>query len=334
MSPTGDARLFPHPDTSVWVLGSGKIGHEVHSIGLARALGLKPEIKPVRPRGPFALLAPFGPADPREATTRPGGLLAPPYPDIAIAAGRHTIPALRYLKRASRGRVFTVCMQDPRVGVRAADAIWAPEHDSLRGENVIVTLTSPHGLGADALEDARRTPDPRIAALRAPRVAMILGGPSAHHRFEPSDIAALARIAADIVAVGHSLAVTPSRRTPPEAVVAIRLALAGAGPARAFVWDGAGANPYVHMLALADAIVVTADSANMMGEALAAGVPAHIYEPSGGHRKMSVFLDRLVAEGLVRRWSGGLEVWPCRPVDATQEITAEVARRYAAFRGG
>ena len=99
MTPTGDARPFPRPDTSVWVLGSGKTGHEVHSIGLARALGLEPEVKPVRPRWPFALLAPFGPADPREATVRPGGLLAPPYPDIAIAAGRHTIPALRYLKR-------------------------------------------------------------------------------------------------------------------------------------------------------------------------------------------------------------------------------------------
>lgn len=330
MSATGETPLLP-AETRARVLGSGKIGHEVHCLGLARALGLEPDVRPVRPRWPWTLLAPFGPADPREAGA--GGGLAAPWPDIAIAAGRLTIPALRHVKRASGGRVFTVCMQDPRVGVRAADAIWVPEHDSLRGGNVIVTLTSPHGLGAEALDAARRAPDPRVAALAAPRVAMILGGPSAHHRFEPADIAALARIAAEIVAAGHSLAVTPSRRTPPEAVTAIRLALAGVDPARAFLWDGAGPNPYVHMLALADAILVTADSANMMGEALAPGVPVHVYEPTGGHRKMSAFLDRLVAEGHVRRWRGALETWPCRPVDATREIAVEVARRYGAFRG-
>ena len=182
------------------------------------------------------------------------------------------------------------------------------------------------------LRAARQSPDARVAALPAPRVAMILGGPSAHHAFDAKDIAALAHIAADIAASGRSVMVTPSRRTPPELVEAIRLALAGVGPA-AFVWDGTGDNPYAQILAHAHAILVTADSANMMSEALATGVPVHAYEPSGGHPKMSAFLQRLVDEGFVRRWAGQLETWDYPPVDATREIAATAARRFRTFQG-
>ncbi len=329
---TRDPESLPPKGTSVWILGSGKAGHEVQSLGIARALGIEPSIKPVRPRLLYRALAPWGPADPRDAAQ----WAAPPFPDIAIAGGRATIPGLRALKRASGGRVFTICLQDPRAGTSAADLIWVPEHDRLRGENVVVTLTSPHGLSAAVLAQARASPDPRIAALQAPRAALVLGGPSAHHRYEARDLNALARIACDIAASGHSLMVTPSRRTPPQAVGMITdaLALIGAGPDRAFVWDGAGANPYAQMLAHAEAIVVTADSANMLGEALAPGVPVHIYEPSGGHPKMTAFLERLIGEGCARRWRGALETWPCIPLDATGEIAAAVARRYAAFRRG
>ncbi len=330
MPGNGDAGPLLPAGLTAWVLASGKIGHEVHCLGLARALGLDPLGKPVRPRWPFALLAPWGPVDPRDAAET----LAPPWPDLAIAAGRATIPALRHLKRASGGRVFTICLQDPRAGKGAADAIWVPEHDRLRGENVIVTLTSPHGLSAEALARARAEPDPRVAAVMTPRVALVLGGPSAHHRYEPRDNAALAAIAAGIVAGGRGLLVTPSRRTPPETLAAIRAALAGAAPGAVFVWDGTGDNPYVQMLAHAGAVVVTADSANMMGEAAATGAPVLVYEPSGGHPKMAAFLDRLVAEGHARRWRGELESWPRAPLDATREIAEEVARRFRAFRGG
>ncbi len=314
------------------MLGSGRIGHEVHCHGLARALGLEPVVRQVRPRLLFAALAPWGPIDPRDAPHREGGLLAPPFPEIAIAAGRLTVPYLRALKKASRGRTFTVCLQDPRIGTRAADLIWVPEHDKLRGDNVFATLTSPHGLRPDVLAKARAAPDARIAGLARPRVAMALGGPSAHHRFEDGDIEALVRIACGLVAGGASVMVTPSRRTPPALTQAIRAALdaAKAIPARAFVWDGTGDNPYAQMVAIADAIVVTADSANMMGEALAGGVPVHVYEPSGGHAKLTAFLNRLVAEGYARRWRGALESWTCAPVDATAAIANEVVRRFGA----
>ena len=322
-------------DTTAWVLASGKIGHEVHCLGIARELGLEPRVKPVRPRRLFEFLSPFGPVDPRDSAHRSGSLLAPPFPDLVFAAGRATIPYLRHLRRASGGKVFTICLQDPRTGPGTADVIWVPEHDRLRGANVLTTLTSPHPLRPHVLAAARRDPDPRIAGLPHPRVAMVLGGPSAHYRFDDTDTAALARIAGDLARAGHAVMVTPSRRTPPIVLAAIREALveAGALPSRAFVWDGAGANPYAQILANAEAIVVTGDSVNMVGEALATGAPVHVYEPTGGHAKVLGFVDKLVKEGYVRRWSGNIESWTYDPLDATTLIATEIARRYRAFRG-
>ena len=336
---TSDIPALP-AGTTAWVLASGKIGHEVNCLGVAHELGLDPDMRQVRPRLLFQALAPFGPVDPRDAYKRGGETLRGPFPDIVFASGRITVPYLRHVKAASGGRVFTVFMQDPRVGPKGADLIWVPEHDSLRGDNVVVTLTSPHPLRPGVLRAARLAPDPRLASLPQTRVAMVLGGPSANHRFEAGDLDGLAAIAVEIVESGKGLMVTPSRRTPVGLVPAIAAAVARAGGAeRAFVWDGTGDNPYSQILAQASAIVVTGDSVNMVGEAASTGAPVHVYEPSGGNAKMTGFIDRLVATGAARRLpavrqAGWTDLhWTYESVDATQAIAQEIVRRYRAFRG-
>jgi len=119
---------------------------------------------------------------------------------------------------------------------------------------------------------------------------------------------------------------TPSRRTPPDLAGAAREAV-GDG----FFWDGTGDNPYPAMLALADALLVTGDSANMVGEATATGAPVHVFEPSGGgSKKLGVAIDALVARGAARRWAGKLEAFHYAPIDCSGEIAAEILRRYAA----
>jgi uncharacterized protein len=317
--------------TSTWILGSGKIGHEVHCHAIADALGVTPDYKAVSPRWLFEFLSPFGPMDFKDRPDRVGGLLNANLPKIAIAAGRVTVPYLRALKKASQGKTFTVFLQDPRVGLDAADVIWVPEHDELRGANVVTTLTSPHSLRPPQLAAARRYPDPRLAQLPTPRVALVLGGNSAHHRYRPDDIKKLRDIAGYIVRQIGGIMVTPSRRTPPELIEAIKQEIASF-PSRSFLWDGKGDNPYLNILALADSVVVTGDSVNMVGEAVATGVPVHVVEPSGGHEKVTQFIDDVVALGAARRWKGALEHWYYTPVDATDKIAAFVADRYKKHR--
>lgn len=286
-------------------------------------MGLAPEIRHVRPRPLFAFFMPRGPIDPREAPDRSGSPIAPPFPDLLIASGRRAIPYLRAVRRASAGRTFTLILKDPRTGAGTADLIWVQEHDGLRGANVLTSLTAPHRVSAARLAAARDDLDPRIAALPHPRVAVLVGGDSRHHRFTAEDTARFAADLGRLAASGAALAMTTSRRTP----AALREALARiAVPPRHFLWDGTGGgeNPYLALLAGADAIVATADSTNMVGEAVATGLPVMTFEPSGGHAKIGRFLDGLARHGAVRPFAGRLEEYAYQPLDSTPEIATAV----------
>ena len=316
---------------SCWVLTDGKAGDVAPCLGLAQALGLAVETRVVKPRLLFAAFSPRGPVDPAERPDAPGSPIAPPFPEVLIASGRRAVPYLRHVRRASGGKTFTIFLKDPRVDPRVADVVWVAEHDRKRGDNVIATLAAPHLVTHEALNAARANPDPRIAALPEPRMALLLGGASRHHDFHDKDVISLVGVVESMTLTGGSAMITPSRRTPPHLLAKLRGVCADA-PRHTFLWDGTGDNPYIQMLAHAATIVVTADSTNMVGEAIATDAPVMIYEPTGGNARLTRFIRAVVASGRAKRWRGRLESWSCRAHDDTQTIADEIARRYALFR--
>ncbi len=321
------------PIPTLWVLTDGKAGDEVQCLGVAERLGVVPEIRRIAPRPPWSWLMPRGPIDPREAPEREGSPIRPPFPDIAIASGRRAVAYLRAVRKASQGRTFTVFLKDPRIGAGAADLIWVSEHDRLRGGNVLVTVTSPHRLAPAALAAARAAPLPALAALPSPRAAVLVGGDSRHHRFRPQDIESFAGLLDRLAGSGVTLMGSRSRRTPPALDAAVAEIFRRHG---GWWWDGTGANPYVPLLALADTIVATADSTNMIGEAAATGVPILIFEPHGGHGKLAKFLEALKRHGAVHHFQGKLEGERYEPLDSTGTIAAAVIegwRRHKAETG-
>ncbi len=314
---------FSGQTLSLWVLTDGKIGDDVQCLAVAGALSADFEKRVIAPRWPWHWLAPWGPIDPRDAPHRSQSPIAPPFPDLLIASGRRAIPYARAVKRASGGKTFVVIMKDPRIAPRHADLIWAPMHDRLSGANVISTLTSPHGLTVK-LTKARGNPAPMIAKLPGPMLGVVLGGPSGGAHFD-------ARATADLtqkILTGKknfsSLAVVASRRTPTELLHAVNEAVAGPD---VFVWDGSGDNPYIDILANASALIVTADSHNMMSEAVATGAAVYAWRPPGLAKKLAWFVDQLEGLGAVRPLASEVEAFAAAPIDATAEIVAEIRRR-------
>jgi len=87
----------------------------------------------------------------------------------------------------------------------------------------------------------------------------------------------------------------------------------------AYIWDGTGDNPYFGLLGLADAIVVTGDSVNMISEACTTGKPVYIFELAGGAgSKFSAFHDAVYARDLARPFDGALEDWRPEPLRETE----------------
>ncbi|WP_262029474.1 mitochondrial fission ELM1 family protein [Microvirga sp. Mcv34] len=312
-----------------WVLTDGKAGDELQALSVTEALGLTPEIRRVKPRPPFSWLMPWGPIDPRERPSITGSPIAPPYPDLLVASGRRAVAYLRHVKKATGGKAYTVFLKDPRTGPDTADFIWSPEYDRLRGPNVLNTLPPPHRVTAGKLEAARARPDPRLACLSRPRVAVLAGGNSRHHRFTDEDVARFIGHLTALAETGAGLMVTASRRTPP----ALREALTGLTARHGgFFWDGSGDNPYVDFLAQAEFIVATADSSNMIGEAAVTGRPILVFEPSGGHPKLDVYMQALKAHGIVHPFEGRLEGQPYEPLNSTPKIAKAIAEDFGRHR--
>jgi mitochondrial fission protein ELM1 len=190
-------------------------------------------------------------------------------------------------------------------------------------------MTPPHRFTAARLAAARAAPDPRLAGLPRPRVAVLAGGPSKHYRFDAEDAAQFLALLTRLAATGVGLMATASRRTPLPLREGLSRMIEGRG---GFMWDGRGDNPYLALLALADAIVVTADSYNMVGEAAATGAPILVFEPSGGHPKLAAFLAGLERHGAVHRFAGRLEGGPYPPLDSTPTIAEAVRTGLARHR--
>lgn len=314
-----------------WVITDGKPGMENQCRGLAEALGIEPVIKRVQLRSPWRQLSPFLRVGNRFAASPQGDPIRPPWPDIVIGTGRQSIAPVLSIKKRSRGRTFTVQIQDPQINPRHFDLVVVPRHDRLRGPNVLVTRGALHRVTSAVLAKAAESHGPRLDHLPHPRIAVLVGGTNAVYQLTPTIMGDVAEALAGFARErGVGLMVTPSRRTGADNEAILRARLSGPGSE---VWDGEGENPYFAYLALADVIVCTCDSVSMVSEACSTGKPVYVIELDGGSPKFRAFLDGLYRDGLARPFTGELESWSYPPLDETREIAETVRHRLLARRG-
>ena len=324
----GHASQRPLAGASGWLITDGKTGMDVQVRGVADALGLTYDWKYVDPKGVQRWLSPWAAVARREKFGAAESAFAPPWPEIALATGRASIPYLRALKKWAGARTFTVVLQDPKTGPGTADLIWVPEHDQRRGANVITTPTSPHSFSSARLSQLAMDTPSDIRALPGPRVAVILGGKNAVYKFTDADDDRLARALTSLGRLGASFMITPSRRTHERL---IRVTDAATRDFPRVLWTGEGANPYPHFLANADLLVVTADSVNMTGECCATGKPVYVFEPSQGSDKFRRFHKALQDYGATRPLPPEVPEWPSwdyRPLDSAAMIASEIELRW------
>jgi hypothetical protein len=316
-------------DLRVWWMTTGEAGSRQQARGLARELSPHAEERVIR----VSRLLALAPADLFTRTLigvrAVEGALGPPWPDILVTCGRRSGLAAMAIRRQNDAPMVLVHIQKPR-RPEAFDLVVAMAHDRLTGPNVVQTQAALHGIRAAALAEAAVAGDPRFVGMPRPWTGVLLGGPAGRSDFTPADAA---RLADSLEAVrarqGGSLLITPSRRTP-AATVAMLGARFGADPT-CFLWEGAGPNPYLPILACADTLVVTSDSISMISEALATRAQLQVFEVTGGARHVH-FLQGLLRRGLVSRLG---ETAPPKhePIDATPAIAA-IARDLIAAKLG
>jgi mitochondrial fission protein ELM1 len=300
-----------------WIVTEGMAGTENQCLGVAEALGVEADIRRISLRQPWKIFSPYLGLEFGASFT---SKLAPPWPDLLIASGRKSIAASRYIKRASKGKTFTVQIQDPRIDPRDFGLVAVPEHDPTRGDNVIVTTAAPNRITPRRLTKARNDFAPLFAMMASPHIAVLLGGNSKAHTMSAYG---MQRLGAQLAGLKGSLIITASRRTTEEQKSAF---LKGLGDHPHWYWDGNGENPYMGMLAWADAILVTADSVSMLSDAATTGKSVYMIPMDGGSARFNRFHENLLKRGIIRPFEGVIEHWTYEPLNDSARIAAEIIR--------
>jgi len=299
---------------TLWLLGDGKAGHENQSLGLAEALGrVTPcAIHRIPLAGAAGWLGRI-----RAARAAAVGL---PKPDLILAAGHATHPALLWLARQQR--VPSIVLMRPSLPLSCFDLCVAPAHDFPPGTPSRPNLILTRGA-------LNRVAPPDLSA-RTGRM-LLVGGPSTAHGW---DGAALLQAIEQITASNPASGVwqlADSRRTPAGFSEEIRQRL----PAIQVVAHPQTTPDWLPgQLATAAQVWVTEDSVSMIYEALSSGAKVGLLPAPRTKLSSRVIrgLDELITSHTLTTYATWLTTrtlaYPSEPLREADRCAAEVLRRF------
>ena len=265
-------------DRLTWILANGRDGDDTQMVRLAAALGWPYEVVQVRHHIARIIGDRILDACGR-GRLEPGAIPAGRLPDLVLAVGGRSVSMARRIRAASGGRTRLVFIGGPYAALDSFDLIIATAQQGIPHRANVVQNLLPLNSPADReVEAAGARLGHQFGALPRPRLAVLVGGSNSSIRITPASAERLAeRANALAMEANGSLLVSTSRRTP----VAVADALVGKlrAPAYVYRWVANDANnPYLALLASADAFLVTSDSASMMADALSTRRPVEIFD--------------------------------------------------------
>ena len=106
---------------------------------------------------------------------------------VIISCGRKSVIPSIALKKRLGNQIFTIHIQDPKVSFKHFDLIVSPEHDNLKGENIINTTGAIHYLTKKEIND-----NSKYLGIekdkRKELVAFIIGGPNKYYNYSEKQI--------------------------------------------------------------------------------------------------------------------------------------------------
>lgn len=281
----------------VWLLTGDKGGDNAQMRALARAAGLQPVEIPLdfNHERPISTLR-MG-ASTRNLTPQSRGRLLPPWPDAVISSGGRSVPTARWIRRQSGGRTRLIHVGRPWGRLAWFDLVLGmPQYALPDRPNVFHARMPFNTPDPAALAAAAQRWRARFEAYPRPWIGLLVGGKSSPLQLDPATAAGIGRaVSARAQSLGGSVLALTSRRTGAAAADALFDAIAA--PALRYAWtSGDPDNPYLAVLALADELVVTGDSASMLAEAVRMRRPLSIAPlPSRpGHRRGRVAMAKRI----------------------------------------
>ena len=243
--------------------------------------------------------------------------------DLVISCGRKSVIPSAIIRKKNTN-IFTIHIQDPKVNYKNFDVIIAPEHDDLKGENVISSKGSIHYITQPEIEKAKNYLVNKFHNENV--VSLILGGPSKYYSFSNEELTQVFRkIKSNFISQGYKALVIPSMRTPKRIIDLAMKEFVKVG----FVVNTVDKQAYLSALALATNIVVTCDSTSMISEAAASGKPifvAHM-EPKKNNYRFKKFFQLFREMGITKELGDRVDNWTYNRLNEADRIATLMSKK-------
>ena len=227
------------------------------------------------------------------------------------------IPSIALKKRLG-SQIFNIHIQDPKISFKHFDLIVSPEHDNIKGENIINTTGAIHYLTKKEIMD-----NSQYLGIekdkRRDLVAFIIGGPNKYYKYSEKQIHELFnKIKTLFTPDKFKIIVIPSYRTPENI---LKMAF-NTFSVDHHVVKNIDKKAYLSALAISNYIVVTCDSTSMISEAAMTGKPVYIammrsFKPTGRFKK---FYSQLRDLGITRELENTVESWSYNKLNEVNRI--------------
>ena len=245
--------------------------------------------------------------------------------DIIISCGRKSVIPSIYLKKISKKKIINIHIQNPKVSLENFNYIISPEHDNLKGSNVISTKGAIHYLTLNEINSSKNYLENQIEKNKNV-ITLILGGPTKYYDYNNENIINIfSKINKHLIEQNLQLIVIPSNRTPNEI---ISFAKEYFSKSR-IILEKVDKNAYLSSLSLAKYIVVTCDSTSMISEAALTGKPVYVamIPPKRNDKRFNKFRSLFKELNIIKELSDELTLWSYERLDETNRVASEIKER-------
>jgi mitochondrial fission protein ELM1 len=245
--------------------------------------------------------------------------------DVIISCGRKSVIPSIHLKNKANKKIFNIHIQDPKVDLNHFDFVIAPEHDALKGQNIISTKGAIHYLTEKEIDDHKDYLKNKLN-LNKDYFLMILGGPTKHYDYTEKNILNILNLFNDLVIENNLQGiVVPSMRTPKNIIKLAKNKL----EQNSFVIETIDKKAYLSALSLAKYICVTCDSTSMISEAALTGKPIYFADipTTKNDQRIRKFRELFSKLNIIKKLNNNLENWNYQKLDETNRVAGIIKQK-------
>ena len=236
---------------------------------------------------------------------------------VIISCGRKSVIPSIALKKRLGNKIFNIHIQDPKVSFRHFDLIISPEHDGIKGDNVLTTKGSIHYLTKkEIIDNSKYLP---VDKKKKKIVTFVIGGPNKYYSYSEEQIHYLFnKVKTVFTPDKYKIVVIPSYRTPEEVIKKAYNTFS----INNYVVKRIDKKAYLSSLAIADYIIVTCDSTSMISEAAVTGKPVYMamMKPKKSIRRFNKFYSQFKNLGIAKELTDSIDNWSYDKLDEVNRI--------------